>query len=291
MRLLNYRGRAAIAAGPGVVVDVEAASGGTFGPDLQSIYECWPDFRAWAASGLSGYGTISYTDEELGPPVPTPRQVFAIGLNYQEHADEGNLAAPSVPMVFTKFPASLAGPFDEIELPSDAVDFETELVVVVGPKAYRVSEADAWSHVAGLTCGQDLSDRGVQLSGGAPPQFSLGKSFTGFAPIGPCLVTPDEFDDANDVAIGCTLNDQRMQSDRTKNMIFPVEQLIVYLSSILPLLPGDLIFTGTPAGIGWTRTPRVTLRAGDQLTTEIEGIGCMRNHFVPRPVSEESSRA
>ena len=144
------------------------------------------------------------------------------------------MAAPSVPMVFTKFPASISGPFDDIQLPSDAVDFEAELVVVVGPKAYRVSEADAWSHVAGLTCGQDLRPWRAVVRRGATAVLPW--EVVCRLAIGPCLVTPDEIDDANDLAIGCTLNDQRMQSDRTKNMIFPVAELIAYLSSILPLV-------------------------------------------------------
>lgn len=184
MRLLNYNGRATLLIAPGVGVDVEAASDAAFGPDLGAIYDRWPEFCAWAP--VAGeYPTFAITDAEVGPPVSVPRQVFAVGLNYQEHADEGSLAVPSEPMIFTKFPASVTGPFADIELPSDAVDFETELVVVMGRTAYRVPEADAWNYVAGLTGGQDLSERRLQISGAAPQQFSLAKSFVGFAPIGP----------------------------------------------------------------------------------------------------------
>jgi 2-keto-4-pentenoate hydratase/2-oxohepta-3-ene-1,7-dioic acid hydratase in catechol pathway len=275
MRLLNYRGRAAMLVGPGEGVDVEAA----FGADLGSIYDRWSEFCAWV-SGMDDYPRFSIDESEVGPPVPAPRQVFAVGLNYQQHAEEGGLGVPKEPMIFTKFPASVTGPFADIELPSDAVDFETELVVVMGRRAYRVPEAQAWDYVAGLTGGQDLSERRLQLSGAPPQQFSLAKSFRGFAPIGPYLVTPDELDDPNDVALGCRLNGQPMQGDRTKNMIFSVAELVAYLSAVLPLLPGDLIFTGTPSGIGWTRDPQVTLGAGDELVTDFEGVGSMRNHFV-----------
>lgn len=290
MQLLNLRGRAAIRVGSQAAVDVATASKGAFGPDLGDVYERWADFSAWAAT-VSDASAVAYTDDEVGPPVPAPRQVFAVGLNYQEHADEGGLAAPSEPMIFTKFPASITGPFDDIELPSDSVDYETELVAVIGRRAYRVHEAQAWSYVAGLTCGQDISDRHLQLSGAAPQQFCLAKSFAGFSPIGPWLATADEFEDRDDVAISCLLNGQVMQSDRTKNMIFPIAEVVAYLSQILPLLPGDIIFTGTPPGIGWTRKPQVTLSAGDQLVTEVEGIGAMRNHFVASTQIKESAGA
>jgi 2-keto-4-pentenoate hydratase/2-oxohepta-3-ene-1,7-dioic acid hydratase in catechol pathway len=282
MRLLNYRGRAAVSVGPGVGVDVEEA----FGADLGSIYERWSEFCSWV-SDIGDYPRFSIEEAEVGPPVPAPRQVFAVGLNYQDHAEEGGLGVPDEPMIFTKFPASVTGPFADIELPSDAVDFEAELVVVIGRRAYRIPETQAWDYVAGLTGGQDLSDRRLQLSGAAPQQFSLAKSFSGFAPIGPYLVTPDELDDPNDIGLGCRLNGQPMQGDRTKNMIFSVAELVAYLSTVLPLLPGDLIFTGTPSGIGWTRDPQVTLSAGDELVTDFEGIGSMRNHFIPRTFTKE----
>jgi 2-keto-4-pentenoate hydratase/2-oxohepta-3-ene-1,7-dioic acid hydratase in catechol pathway len=282
MRLLNYRGRAAVLVGPGEGVDVEAA----FGADLGSIYDRWSEFCSWE-SGIGDYPRFSIEEAEIGPPVQAPRQIFAVGLNYQDHAEEGGLGVPDEPMIFTKFPASVTGPFADIELPSDAVDFEAELVVVMGRRAYRIPEAQAWDYVAGLTGGQDLSERRLQLSGAPPQQFSLAKSFSGFAPIGPYLVTPDELDDPNDIGLGCRLNGQQMQGDRTKNMIFSVAELVAYLSAVLPLLPGDLIFTGTPSGIGWTRNPQVTLSAGDELVTDFDGIGSMRNHFISRTPTED----
>jgi 2-keto-4-pentenoate hydratase/2-oxohepta-3-ene-1,7-dioic acid hydratase in catechol pathway len=281
MRIINNDGRLALAVDGGAL-DVERASGGAFGPEVQPVYARWTDFRTWADDHLAGdhSSAVEPVDEtRLGPPVPLPPQVFAVGLNYREHALEAGSDLPTEPFVFTKFPASVTGPYAEIELPSDAVDFEAELVAVIGRRAHRVPAAHAWSHIAGLTAGQDLSDRSVQLSGPAPQQYNLGKSFTGFAPIGPALVTPDEFPDPDDLELNCTLTDGQMQKTRTSDMIFSVAHLVEYLSSILPLLPGDLIFTGTPSGIGWTRKPRRTLRAGDELGTYLEGVGEMRHRF------------
>lgn len=189
--------------------------------------------------------------------------------------------APTTSMVvFTKFPASITGPDTAVALPAGSVDFEAELVVVIGRRAYQVDRAGAWDYVAGLTAGQDLSERELQLRP-PTPQFSLGKSYPGFAPMGPALVTVDEFADPDDLEIGCTLNGTQMQKSRTSRMIFPVTEIIARLSAVLPLFPGDVIFTGTPSGIGWARDPKVLLQPGDELVTTIETIGAMRHHFTP----------
>jgi len=262
------------------IVDVETTSGGAFPADVQSIYDRWDDFRAWADTA-SPAGGEPIPDQGVGAPVPHPRQIFAIGLNYKDHAQEAGLELPNTPMVFTKFPASVAGPYDTIELPPGSVDFEVELVAVIGRRAHRVEEADGWSYVAGLTVGQDLSERDLQLQPPAPQQYNLAKSFTGFAPIGPCLVTPDELDDPDNVEIGCLLNGEQMQKAQTSELIFSVPVLVSYLSTVLPLLPGDLIFTGTPSGIGWGRTPQRFLRPGDELLSYVDGIGAMHHHFSP----------
>jgi 2-keto-4-pentenoate hydratase/2-oxohepta-3-ene-1,7-dioic acid hydratase in catechol pathway len=163
-------------------------------------------------------------------------------------------------------------------LPSDSVDWEVELVVVIGASAHRVGAGDAWSVVAGLTAGQDLSDRQVQLRP-PMPQFSLGKSFPGFGPTGPWLVTTDELDDPDDLALSCSIDGEVMQSSRTSDLIFSVPRLIDALSHITPLLPGDLIFTGTPSGVGVARKPQRFLTAGSVLETRIEGIGTMTTTF------------
>ena len=188
------------------------------------------------------------------------------------------MAVPEIPIVFTKFPASLAGPFDDIAVGGDTTDWEVELVAIVGRTADRVDEADAWSHVAGLAVGQDISDRHLQFAAGR--QVSLGKSRRGFGPVGPWLVTPDEFENPDDLALGCSVNGEQMQDGRTSDLVFSVPQLVAELSAILPLLPGDVIFTGTPGGVGVARKPPRFLQAGDVLETWIEGIGTIRNRVV-----------
>jgi 2-keto-4-pentenoate hydratase/2-oxohepta-3-ene-1,7-dioic acid hydratase in catechol pathway len=275
MKLANVGGRAALVLDDGVV-DVAEASDGRFGPDLMSIYDEWRAFVAWSAGVTSA--TSPLVESELGCPVPSPRQVFAIGLNYKSHAEESGMAVPSVPATFTKFPASLSGPFDDIEIVGGSIDWEVELVAVIGTRADRVAEADAWSHVAGLTIGQDISDRALQFAAGS--QFSLGKSRRGYGPMGPWVVTLDELPDPDDLALGCSVDGETVQSSRTSDLIFTVPRLIVELSAVLPLLPGDVIFTGTPAGVGFVRKPPRSLQPGNVLETWIEGIGTIRNRCV-----------
>ncbi len=284
MRIVNSAGRLGLVVGDDVV-DVATASDGRFGPDVQSSYEQWASLRAWVAElDPDAAERQPLADAALGSPVPQPRQVFGIGLNYLDHAEEAGMDIPTDGMVvFTKFPSSIVGPHEDIELPPGSVDFEAELVVVIGRRAHRIGAGDAWAYVAGLTVGQDLSERELQLRP-PTPQFNLGKSFPGFGPIGPQLVTPDEFDNPDDLEIGCTLNGVQMQRSRTKLMIFPVAEVVAWLSATVPLLPGDVIFTGTPAGIGWARDPKVLIRPGDELVTSIENIGSIRNRFVaPTP--------
>jgi 2-keto-4-pentenoate hydratase/2-oxohepta-3-ene-1,7-dioic acid hydratase in catechol pathway len=259
------------------VIDVEQASAGRFSADPLAVFEEWDAFRSWAAK-VESAGAHGSTGPD-GSVSPTPRQVFAIGLNYRDHAEEASLAAPESPSVFTKFATALTGPDTQLRLPSGRVDWEAELVVVMGRRAERVAAGDAWSYVAGLTAGQDYSEREVQ-SVGPVPQFSLGKSFPGFAPTGPVLVTADEFADPDDLAIECLVNGESVQKSRTSSMIFPVAELIERLSAVCPLLPGDLIFTGTPAGVGHARTPQRYLRPGDEVLTRIEGIGQLRQTCV-----------
>jgi 2,4-diketo-3-deoxy-L-fuconate hydrolase len=255
------------------VVDVANASDGRFGPDPMDLYEQWDEFIEWA--GGVGAGSEPLDEAALCSPVPRPRQVFAIGLNYRSHAEESGMAVPDVPATFTKFPASLSGPFDEIEIVGDTVDWEVELVAVIGRRADRVTEAEGWNHVAGVTVGQDVSDRMLQFAAGS--QFSLGKSRRGFGPMGPWVVTTDELDDRDDLALGCAIDGETVQDARTSDLIFDVPRLVAELSAVLPLLPGDVIFTGTPAGVGIARTPARFLAPGQELTSWIEGIGTIRN--------------
>lgn len=275
MKLANHQGRTALVLDDGIA-DVAEATAGRFGPDPMSVFDDWPAFLDAAAGITSATGPL--VEADLGCPVPRPRQVFAIGLNYRSHAEESGMAIPAVPATFTKFPASLGGPFDDIEIVGDAVDWEVELVAVIGTLADRVDEADAWSHVAGLTVGQDISDRALQFAAGA--QFSLGKSRRGYGPMGPWLVTPDEVPDPDDLVLGCAVDGEVVQDARTSDLIFSVPQLIAELSSVLPLLPGDVVFTGTPAGVGFVQQPPRSLQRGQLLETWVEGVGTMRNRCV-----------
>lgn len=276
MRLANVDGRATVLVGGGGI-DLATASDGRFGPDVQPLFTVWPAVRAFADQ-LDPGGAAPVDESRLGPPVPRPAQVFAIGLNYRAHADESGAEVPPVPATFTKFPAAISGPFADVELPAPTTDWEVELVAVIGTEADRVAEGDAWSHVAGLTVGQDISERTLQFA--ASRQFSLGKSYRGFAPIGPCLVTPDELADPDDLALGCSVDGETVQDSRTSDLIFSVPQLIAELSAVLPLWPGDIIFTGTPSGVGAMRQPPRFLQPGQVLETWIEGIGTMRNRMV-----------
>jgi 2-keto-4-pentenoate hydratase/2-oxohepta-3-ene-1,7-dioic acid hydratase in catechol pathway len=273
MKLGNLDGRAVLISGS-VATDIESATKGAFGPSLASIFAQWDNFLT-AAKEIDSTGGRAFSPEELGSPAPMPRQVFAIGLNYRSHAAETGIAIPTVPAAFTKFPASLSDPFDDIELSSETVDWEVELVVVIGRRADRVQIESAWEHVAGLSVGQDISDRTLQFA--AAGQFSLGKSYRGYGPIGPWLVTLDEFENPDDLELRCSVNGNVVQSDRTSDMVFSVPQLITELSEILPLLPGDVIFTGTPAGVGLVRQPSMFLAPGDVIESWIEGIGTIRN--------------
>jgi 2-keto-4-pentenoate hydratase/2-oxohepta-3-ene-1,7-dioic acid hydratase in catechol pathway len=275
VKLANLDGRAALVLGD-EIADIATASHGRFGPDPMGLYDDWDAFRDFAATVTAGTG--SFVEVDLRNPVPRPRQVFAIGLNYRSHAEESGMALPEVPIVFTKFPASLAGPFDNIEVVGDATDWEVELVVVIGRTADRVDEADAWTHVAGLTIGQDISDRHLQFAAGS--QFSMGKSRRGYGPIGPWVVTPDDLDDPNDLALGCSVDGEKLQDARTSDLIFGVPRLVSELSAVLPLLTGDVIFTGTPGGVGVARKPPRFLQPGNTLETWIEGIGTIRNRIV-----------
>jgi 2-keto-4-pentenoate hydratase/2-oxohepta-3-ene-1,7-dioic acid hydratase in catechol pathway len=277
MRLANIGGRAALVADDSFV-DVHAVSAGRFGPDPQALFEEWDAFRAWATERTL-QNAARLDPEALGPPVPAPRQVFAIGLNYRAHAAESGIAVPAAPPTFTKFPSCLAGPRAQVVLPGHTVDYEVELVVVIGRRAEAVSEAGAWSHVAGLTVGQDLSERTSQLAGPVP-QFSLAKSFAGFGPIGPVLVTLDEFANPDDLELGCSLGGEMMQQARTSDLIFSVPSLIARLSAVCALFPGDIIFTGTPSGVGAGRKPPRFLKPGDVLSSYVAGIGELRNTFV-----------
>ncbi len=280
MLLVNVQGRAGLLIGD-AVVDVERRSGGRFAADPMAAVAAWGALADWSAGLRRGDGDAALEETLLGPPVPRPAKVFAIGMNYRAHAEEAGLEIPRTPVVFTKFPNCLVGPHADIVLSSAYVDWEVELVVVIGRRGRAIAAADALAAVAGYCVGQDISDRRLQFAD-KPPQFSMGKSLDTFGPLGPALVSLDEVRDPNDLALTCDVGGERMQDARTSGMIFGVPALIAFLSSLCTLEPGDLIFTGTPSGVGSTRTPRRYLAAGEEIVSTIEGLGTLRNRCVAR---------
>jgi len=287
MRIGNLAGRA-ILIREGGAIDIAANSAGTYGPDPQHIYENWADFRSWAEHAKGEAVPIS--PALLGPPVPRPRQIFAIGFNYLDHSDEAGVEPPGHPTVFTKFPSSLTGPQATVVLlPQMLADWEVELVAVIGTGGHNIPVETAWDHVAGLTVGQDLSDRKLQMRKPAPSQYSLGKSWPGFAPIGPYVATVDELVHPDDLAIECRLGDEQVQASRTSKLLFTVPDLVARLSQTLTLFGGDLIFTGTPSGVGALRTPPRWLQPGDVLTSSIEGLGSIITQFTTEDTTDGAS--
>lgn len=282
MKLARYEGRLAVLGPDGGAFLTDVTDGKFTDHDVAAI-ERWDEIEELV--GTAPRADFAIDPTKLGSPIQMPRQIFGIGMNYRDHAREMGLTdeqLPKAPSVFTKFPTSITGPRAEIALPSRSVDYEAELVVVIQKYSERVSEADAWSHVAGVMVGNDLSERAVQLSGPVP-QFSMGKSFPGFSPTGPALVSLAELDDPDSLDLGCRIGEETLQSGNTKDLIFSVPELIAWLSAICPLLPGDTIWTGTPAGVGNARNPKRMLEAGETLTTWITGVGEMGNELVAGP--------
>ncbi len=278
-RLGNVDGRAVLVRGDHYV-DVEVASSGQLGADVRQLLaetEVLAALDAQIDADPESFELTAVAGATFGPPVANPSQVFAVGLNYRKHAEEGGMAIPEVPLVFTKFASAIAGPFADVELRSDVCDYEGELVVVIGAGGRDIPPGEAWNRVAGLCVGQDISDRAVQMAA-SPPQFSLGKSFDTFGPIGPLIVSPDSFDDPCALRITTDINGDVRQDDTTADLIFDIPTLVSYLSHIATLRPGDLIFTGTPGGVG--APTGAFLRDGDVITTTIEGIGTMSNRCV-----------
>jgi len=252
-------------------------------PNVRQILEGGADLLAEVAQVAQRERVVQYEAAQVKyhAPVQDPRKIVCIGLNYKDHAIESGAAIPRDPILFSKYPTALIGHGEAIVLPpvSQEVDFEAELVVVIGKRGRNISASSAMEFVAGYTVGHDVSARDWQLKKDGK-QWMVGKTFDTFAPVGPVLVTTDEVPDPRNLAIRLRLNGQTMQDSSTKQLIFGIEDLVAYLSQVFTLEAGDLIFTGTPPGVGMARKPPIYLKGGDEVEVEIEGLGVLRNPVV-----------
>jgi 2-keto-4-pentenoate hydratase/2-oxohepta-3-ene-1,7-dioic acid hydratase in catechol pathway len=265
----------------GEYIDVQAADPES-PSSVRGLLELGLDWqkKAWAALSR---GPVRHdpANVRLLSPVPDPRKIVCIGLNYRDHAIESGAEIPSEPVLFSKYPTTLIGHGDSIVLPSvsEQVDYEAELVVVIGRGGRHISKDKAMGHVGGYMVGHDVSARDWQLNKPGK-QWMAGKTFDTFAPTGPELVTPDEVPDPHSLRIQLRLNGQTMQDSNTNQLIFRIDEIVSYLSQVMTLQPGDLIFTGTPPGVGMARKPPVWLKPGDVAEVEIEHLGILRNPVV-----------
>ena len=255
--------------------------------DLKKIYPGIPDFdeeffeKGWLEKVKQVTDAGEKMDIRIGCPVCRPSKIICLGKNYSEHAKEGGFENPERPLLFCKTPNTLNGPYDPIVLPKSSaqVDWEVELAVIIGKKGKRIKKKDAFSHIVGFTILNDVSGRDAQF---ADSQWFRGKSFDSFAPVGPCVVTPDEIDNVQNLRLTTTVNGNVMQDGNTKDMIFDIPTILEYISEDITLLPGDILSTGTPSGVGIFRDPPVVLKPGDVVECEIEGIGSIKNEVIER---------
>lgn len=263
-----------IIGGDGCIRDISAHVGDWHGAALGK--ECIEAARRHDLASLPGIAP----DVRLGAPVAGVGNIICIGLNYSDHAAEARMEVPAEPVVFMKSTAAISGPCDDVVLPRNSrhSDWEVELGVVIGDRASYVSEAEALDYVAGYLIVNDLSERVFQMKHCG--QWVKGKSCETFAPLGPWLVTRDEVPDPQDLAMTLDVNGHRYQDGSTRTMVFPVAFLVSYLSRFMPLLPGDIISTGTPPGVGFAQEPSVFLRAGDEMVLRIEKLGEQRQSVV-----------
>lgn len=280
VKLASIGGRAHIVSEAGGA-DIARLSGSLFPSDMRLLLGRISELRAWLETqrpdldpSLSE-AALNADLARLDAPIADPSQIFAVGLNYRAHGVETGMAIPDEPMIFTKFPSAITGPGADISLPADTVDWEVEMVIVIGRPGRNIAKQATLGHVAGFCVGQDLSERRLQMAA-KPPQFSLAKSYQGFAPIGPWITTPDEVD-YRDLAIGCRIGSEVLQAGTTSQMIFDVPTLISYLSSVCELRTGDLIFSGTPDGVGFSRQPPRFLAGGETLESHIDRLGRLSN--------------
>lgn len=280
MRLISYEGPA----GPRVagrrgdqLVDLNRTDP-ELPADMKSLLALGEPGRARAQAAIESGTAFDPHSVRLLAPVPDPEKVICVGLNYADHAAESGQQIPTEPVIFSKFPTAVIAHQDTIVLPrcSQQVDYEAELVVVLGRRGRDIPESEAMQYVAGYCCGHDVSARDWQI-GRPGGQWLLGKSFDTFAPFGPDLVTVDQVQDPGQLHIALRLNGQTMQDSSTRQLIFSVPKLVSYISSVFTIKPGDVLFTGTPPGVGVARKPPVFLKAGDVVEVEIEEVGLLSN--------------
>jgi 2-keto-4-pentenoate hydratase/2-oxohepta-3-ene-1,7-dioic acid hydratase in catechol pathway len=283
MKLLSYlrdgRARVAVARDDGIV-DVNEAD-----PELPScikqILAGGPEMFARVGKAVATAASKPLDEADRVPPIPSPEKIVCVGLNYADHAREGGREPPEEPIIFGKYPSAVLADGQSIELPplSQQVDYEAELVAVIGRPGRNIPEDRAAEHVAAYCCGNDISARDWQFNhtGG---QWLLGKTFDTFAPFGPYLVTADEVLEPENLSIRLRLNGEVMQDSSTAHLIFSIPRLIAHVSQFFTLKPGDLLFTGTPPGVGFARDPQVFLKPGDRLEVEIDGLGMLSNPVV-----------
>ena len=283
MRLISYEGnngpRVAVKVGE-AYVDVQQADS-RLPANMKQLLALGKEALASLERAAQSAEAIALENIRFSAPVPDPQKVICIGLNYSDHAKESGMEPPPEPVVFNKFPSSVCGHLAPIVLPglSNQVDYEAELVAIIGTPGRDIPEHSALEHVAGYCCGHDVSARDWQL-GKPGKQWLLGKTFDTFAPFGPELVTADEVPDPGNLSIQLRLNGETMQDSTTGQLIFSIAELVAYVSSVCTLLPGDVIFTGTPPGVGMARKPPVFLKPGDAVEVEIGSLGVLENHVV-----------
>jgi len=282
MKFVTFR-RSGSAPEPGVAVDqrVIGLSGAGY-PSLLDIIENWGAAKSVVEAYVANApqeAVSKAADVTLLAPIPRPRKLICVGLNYRDHAAESKMEIPSVPTIFSKFASSVIGPGEDIVLPKNSVkpDYEAEFAFVIG-KPGRHVPADRWQeHVFGYTIVNDVSARDFQM---ATSQWLMGKTFDTFAPVGPWIVTADQIADPHQLDIRMTISGQVLQNSNTRELIFRIPELVAYLSSAFTLEPGDIVSTGTPAGVGFGHKPPRWLKAGDECVVYVEGIGELRNPVV-----------
>jgi len=266
---------------PGVVMNDRIAELESAGfRDILSVLsggdEALDKIEKFVAAGPAG---VPFGDAKLCAPIPDPPKILCMGLNYRDHAREANLEVPRYPVIFAKYSNTVIGSGDSIVLPKNSrkPDFEAEFTFVIGKRA-RYIDAENWrDYVAGYMIANDVSARDYQMS---VSQWTMGKNFDTFAPMGPCLVTADEIEDPHDLSISLALNGETMQSSNTRELIFKIPETVAFLSSVMTLEPGDVVLTGTPAGVGFSRKPPRWLAPGDEIVVRIDGLGELRNTCV-----------